>query len=472
MIKLQSTRQRRIKNSEETVAFSQEDERTQTDTRSMLVVTFYGPRHDDQLQALATWLLQAFDFPGVGNANQSYPRFHPHNETILHYFYPIAADTAVVQLILQAPGHAEQAWPLLRQKLLEAHTFDDNKHVFLSNVLKQTCEVWGYTLIYQAMLTDTPVTEQAEHPRNLLEHAWQLYDQQVWQQALGHIRVPGGRVWLVDVPSQSVDTTHAATVYMALSDDDPENTLVKKVIAGPHAELLMPDLIAHKSYYLMRDYRIPDFANRYTDRIDQLKQAAEQLIEPSDDHTEQKMDNLAKMYQPFAILLGILSERQIDFQQQLANYARWHRGTSVEALLEIHRENIVTIEQEMGLMLAKAHNAQQLVKTVLDIVQTRHAEATAKARERENMLYQYLGIMLAAISGALAVPEIISWDVSNDLLCFFLDVCNIPTEPGEAASAMRLWPFLVQVCITIVIMVFIGLIVWLWFQRRTTKNKL
>jgi hypothetical protein len=44
-------------------------------------------------------------------------------------------------------------------------------------------------------------------------------------------------------------------VYLALCPSDKEEEFVRTVILGVDAALLMPDLITHKAYHQMRQYR-------------------------------------------------------------------------------------------------------------------------------------------------------------------------------------------------------------------------
>jgi len=61
----------------------------------------------------------------------------------------------------------------------------------------------------------------------------------------------GPQLWLMDIPDDEGGSS-AATVYAALSPLDKEDDMITQLLYGPGAALLMPDLIAHKSYFQMR----------------------------------------------------------------------------------------------------------------------------------------------------------------------------------------------------------------------------
>lgn len=484
----------------------------------MLVVSFYGPRGIGNLDRLAEWLSMALGFLPSGQ----YPRYHTDQMTVLDLFYPLASaghDTAIVQLVLQAPEPAEQGWPLLYRKLTEMHTtgfgagsalagrgaglsaaatdleatpplghlsdgYCDLRHIL------QTVDIFGYTLIYQAMVDKPATPEPSELPKDLFAAVRRVYatNAPTRLQSLGFAHVEGGRLWLVGVPSLKDEKWQAATVYVALSNLDPDNTLVKKALVGrEHVELLMPDLIAHKAYFLERDYQQANFQPGYADATAKLEKTAESLLQSDQTGSDdaQKLGDLAVMYKHFMRIIALLRGRQANLQQQLLNYEIWQAGTSIHALLNVHHNNLVRARQVLQVMLEKALNIEAFVSNTLTITQMRFDQQERQTRSDDEKRHQRWGMLLAVIGVALATAEILSWEVVQDLLCVAVGICAFRGDDAAAMDGieteslylwpctlqcsdtavshrwMRLVPFVVQLVIVGAFALFVG---W-WFWR-------
>jgi len=232
-----------------------------------LIANFYGKR--GQLHSLRDDLVRGLDLLPLGQhdyANATTKTF------LRHFELPAASahDTTVVQLALNMPGAVEAAWRAMREQL-EAVLPDDSA----------LTAVWGYTLIYQAELAQDvpPATVLAE----LLPAARRLHSPVSEQpQTLAQTDMPGGLVGLIDLPLQG-DGLNAATVYIALSQPDSNNRLVRDVLYNPAAALLMADLTAHKGYHQMRQYRLGGLDVQYRHNMKTLSS-----------HTDILLDNLTR----------------------------------------------------------------------------------------------------------------------------------------------------------------------------------
>src|SRR5439155_12808927 len=89
--------------------------------------------------------------------------------------------------------------------------------------------------------------------------------------------MPGGRLWLIDIPVQG-DGLQAATVYLALSQPNSNNLLVQDVLYNPVAALLMADLVAHKGYHQIRQYRLGGLDEQYRRNMAKLSTHTDTLL--------------------------------------------------------------------------------------------------------------------------------------------------------------------------------------------------
>ena len=111
-------------------------------SESTLIATFYSRRDAKQTRALHAHLFRALAHVSQATAVPTDWQDSGGN-TFLHSFNPSAPsahDTTVIQLALNESGVAIDAWRTLRHRL---------EHIVDATVLEG---IWGYTLIYQAVL--------------------------------------------------------------------------------------------------------------------------------------------------------------------------------------------------------------------------------------------------------------------------------------------------------------------------------
>lgn len=136
---------------------------------------------------------------------------------------------------------------------------------------------------------------------------------------LADATVPGGHLWLLDVPLDG-GGFDAVTVYAALGQVREESTLVEKVLYGPDARFLVPDLIAHKAYFERRGYE--EMKLRLKRQMATMRTATERLLDeraqgvPGDD----QVAALARGYDQLASSVPRLSNARIQTVTQLHNF--------------------------------------------------------------------------------------------------------------------------------------------------------
>jgi hypothetical protein len=214
-----------------------------------LIATFYGPCGDQWINRLPDKLSQSLPKPPEAFLK----RFEPPGGAMY--------DATAVQLALNVDGKVANAWETMRRRL---------EGIFVeTGSLEGT---WGHPVIYQAELSEGVDPEAVLG--GLLPAIRRLHSSEDLL-PLASANVSGGRLWLVGIPDRD-DGLDAATVYLGLSSPDNAEALLDMVYR-PEAILLESDLIAHKGYYLMRQYRSSDLESSYQESLDSLQETTNLL---------------------------------------------------------------------------------------------------------------------------------------------------------------------------------------------------
>lgn len=440
-----------------------------------IIVSFYGPR--DKNSNLKPKLEQQLKESGFDQGS------------FLHHFDPVAAqDTTVVQLALSEAGDASSAWDKLRQKLEQLN---------LSNTLDELVKnkaIWGYTLVYQAVLVEGATLDEqqfkrllraarrpASQKRNDVEAlAHTRFFGRVWddflQTSLAELTLPqylstlsnriaisaernvlDSNLWLLDIPNQR-DGIEAATVYIALSRPDKEDELINKILYGPSAALLMPDLIAHKAYHQKRQYGAvlyPETSDKktlrtlYRKQIDDSHQIIDELLDFSSTsestNGQSGLDEqLKRLRQSYKILLGatpFFDNLRLSLAQQVQNYEWWKEQLGQGNLADYHDKQIQIAHREVDLLIGKGESTLHAIGTTRDLIQTQLDEARAKREKRLELLIAFLGI-------ALAVAQFVNFNLSEEV---FAEMFEMRFSPLELYVATLIVPFVIQILITLLL---------------------
>lgn len=348
---------------------------------------------------------------------------------------PAAHDATAIRLILNAPGDAASAWKTMRRRL--GAILDD---------LDPPGGWWGYTVIYQAVLNGEedsvlgellPAVRRVGSPESL--------------QPLASADLAGGRAWLVDIPQQG-DGTAAATICVALSPPGAEDAF-KKVLLGPR--LLMADLIAHKGYFLKRQYR-GKLQQDYRERVAAFWETTDGLL----DHLSQearKPDRLNRLARNYRVLVSVVSKLNrisVSMDQQLHNYGPWRKQMEGNGIVEYHYGYLEMAARELELMVVQGKDALEVANTAMSMTQVE----IDKDLERRQVL---IGDLLAVVGAALAVPELVNHNAAKAIL----EAARFDLPPGDAFSFLA---FSIQVVAIAFVAVLIGLLVRLvdrWRRR-------
>lgn len=353
-----------------------------------LIVNFYGER--GRLWPLIEHFVEEFALEPSGNDSYA-DRGDEGSRTLLHYFDPVAVsahDTTIVQIALNAPGAVQAGWEAMRQRLEAAVQPKDD-------LLKEVC--WGYTLIYQAELAKDIASQDAFSA--LLPAAQRLHTVRSQHlQPLAASDMPGGLLWLVDIPLRG-DGMQAGTVYLALSQPDSESRLVRGVLYNKSAHLLMADLIAHKGYYEIRQYRVGDLDERYRENVNKLSDHTDELLGDLSQAsaTTVSLDQLASEYGPLVSVIKDLDQLHISLKRHEFNFSWWCKPGGGDDIMEFHHSQLENGTQELKLLVAEGQHPLEAAKTAVDMMQARLDKRQEAQRQRIETILSAAAVILSIL---------------------------------------------------------------------------
>lgn len=373
-----------------------------------LIVTFYGPRQ--KIESLTNLLGTA-----LGLVMQAFPDQEdlsdPDQEKYLRYFDPPAAyDTRVVQLALNGSGDAQSAWERLRGELEALNVHQTLQHLADEDAL------WGYTLIYHATLIDEAALDHQTR-KALRQPARPLLSPPLNNpKPLAQSKLLDSHLWLLDIPTEG-EGAEAATVYLALSPPAKAEALLKEVLYGPAATLLMPDLIAHKGYRQKRQY-LGEPRQLYQKRINESQEIVGALLDlsqnierlkASQSETNEQLEYLSSAYNKLLKGTQLLEDLRLSLAQQLENYDWWQEQLGRSELTIYHQKQMQIAHRDLDLLIGKGQSMQQAARTAIEMIQMR----LEQIREENEQWFQTL---LAAVGMALAVSQLVDPDAAQALL--------------------------------------------------------
>ncbi|GAC1634819.1 MAG: hypothetical protein NVS4B9_27630 [Ktedonobacteraceae bacterium] len=361
--------------------------------KAALIANFYGKR--GQLHTLIDRLVQKLDL--LPQSQGSYA--NEVDKTWLHHIDPPAAsDATIVQLALNAPEVVEFAWSKMHAQLA-AIIPDDT-----------TLEgVWGYTLIYQAELA------QGVLPASILNQVLPVarglfLSAPESGQLLAETDLPGGWIGLAALPLEG-DGLKAVTVYVALSQPDLQNRLVREVLYNPTAALLMADLIAHKGYFQVRQYRLGGLIDQYRRQMDDLRNRAGDVLMNQLQTTaaQEELDALGKEYHALVVAVDHLHTLQIGLARQVDNYRWWYKQGGEGEVIRYHQHFLEVALRELDLLVDEGQRPFETAKMAVDLMGAR----LDKEQERKQ---QRIETLLAAVAAILSVLTLIDKEAVRGLL--------------------------------------------------------
>ena len=225
-------------------------------------------------------------------------------------------------------------------------------------------------------------------------------------------------MWLMAVPtgddgSVSGNGPAPGTIYVALSEPEEGNAPEKeraigRLFLGESAGLLMPELIAHKSYYQRRQYRGKRL-EEYEGHLDEFRRLVRGLLNELEwrEVEPEEITKLARRYHGLAEMVWHLEDLRVSMARQLHNYDEWE-ATADNAVLQYHRRQIEITNVELELLVSDGQYALSVADPVLSISRYRAERAQEKSEARNDRITQFLLATLAiVVPAALTLPQLI-----------------------------------------------------------------
>jgi len=372
-------------------------------TDPALIATFYGPR--GELQPLIEWLQNGLGLTGGQR---------PDILTFCRLLQPAAAhDTDVVEVTISTMGDtAEVMWPAFCRRL--GRVLDE---------VRKIEHIWGYKLIYQAVVTeeswliDAQLQQEAtqEALQRLFAHAQRLHASHDVDAIypLATTNVDSGNLWLTHLPLTN-DGYQAATVYVALSSAATEDAFIEEVLLGVNARLLMPDLIAHKAYHQRRQYRQGKIKERIEEAADHMHDTTSSLLSlgPTLPSHRAQLQQLTHDYNRFYPVVLNLNELHISLQRHQHNFELWQPRSNLGDIAQFHHSHINTTLEELRLLINKSQNTLDAAKSTVEALQTQLHDAQATRQ-------QQIETLLAIIGATFAITQILDRDLTSAILLQF-----------------------------------------------------
>ncbi len=398
-----------------------------------IIATFYGKRAEAGRSGFDSRLIKSLCKQFALTPNSDDDWMDKKQKVFLRRFHPSAAhDTSVVQIAIGGAGNTKSIFPSILKKMEEGlSNYDWNS-------------VWGYSLIFLVQPNGRWDEKKAEKiVQEIASTTRRLYGDTT-EGDLAHADYSGGRLWLMDIPLQG-DGKEAASVYLAVCPKNDTQDFIVNQLYGSNASLLMPDLIAHKSYYEIRQYRTDEQKASFDATIETMvNTSGAVLMNLSNRRAQILTKELADSYAPLIAAAAYLNRLRISIERQLINFNQWQKNSSQNSIFAFHRNYIEIAGQELDLMIKEADGALKSCQTTVDMIQT-EIEKNRDGRQRrfENLL---------AIFGAiLTFGQIFNRDLVAELLPYFIPL------PPNGYSALFL--DLVQVGLVASTALILGLIV-------------
>jgi hypothetical protein len=443
------------------------DNRDSIATESTLIATFFGEK--GRLGSLMAWAERTYGgHEGMqlatleGGDRHIYHTTSEAGESILleQVQLPgvVALDTDAIQLILNEGGAASEAWPSLLKRLQA-----NNLREVLGR-LHEDDAFWGYSLVYQAVLSEGYSLQDGIETLGWVARSPAMREQTpvpLASTALQEEEQTLGRLWLMDIPYEGKGLD-AATVYaMLVVGQDDENRqknsdkLLNQYFLGRTGVLLLPDLVAHKSYYYVRQYHDPPFVKEYKKYVRELRNQSSEVLSRQMRHPLPKDESFHLLKTRYAKLLkytSILRDLQLSMEEQHANYEQV-RQVGVAEILNYHKEHIDNASDFLQHLIDMGDNALEKTRTVIEFVQI-DIEHTEERRERS------VTLLLAIVGAAVAIPELLPAQTICD---FFGWQCK------ELSGGSVLFPVGIQFVLIIGLTVALFYGVCWWFEKWQRK---
>ncbi len=147
----------------------------------------------------------------------------------------------------------------------------------------------------------------------------------------------------MSIPLQG-DGVQAGTVYLALSEPLCTKRLVREVLYNKAAPLLMVDLIAHKGYQQIRQYRLDNLDQEYLGQLGKLQDRTDEVLASLSQAAVQsgELGRLAGDYRLLVRAVMRLDELRLAVCGEVFNLGGWRQRPGHDDIVEFHNGHLAS----------------------------------------------------------------------------------------------------------------------------------
>ncbi len=237
--------------------------------------------------------------------------------------------------------------------------------------------------------------------------------------------VPGGRLWLLDVPvfrSKNTEDWERGMTFLALSTKRREDQLIKHL---HDRTFIQKDLITHKALFCAWQYRTMLLEDHLDELLDKLTDDTKAILSDKKIVNIEKDDKLNRLSKRLDDLLQLTMElafQKTSIDQQAWNYVRSCENDPQGRIDVFRYRRIISYQQEIDLKCVQCDRLLGSAKQAVEIVRAR-IERIKEARQQKQQF------ILAVLAAVLAVPQLFTSDTVKGIIdsLFGVELCDLQT---------------------------------------------
>lgn len=308
---------------------------------------------------------------------------------------PQINDTLVIDYIADGDDE-ENLWIKTKEKFIE----------LLFQTQKQISPI-SITIVYQAICNGLSELKNVSGREIIRSYGLESnFNFEISQE------VPGGKLWLVQVPVANIEDKQflPITSYLALSLDGTDEQDLTKYLFD--TQFFKPDLISSKAFSVQYQYRAIRKSRKLDELIDALQETIKNIVYNNENWSDESSNDLQELAKYFDQLLEIsldLSYYATSIAQQESNFLYLPREIRHLEIWEWQLNRIKSYHQEIRL---KNEQCQQLLSSAnqaVDIFQARIDKSREFREKKESLLFTIIGL-------AFAISQLFTYETVSNLL--------------------------------------------------------
>ncbi len=437
--------------------------------KAHVFVNFYGnAKSVFALAGLQTSLIKTFQL------KPHHKRKHAWRNTASKYYlycFQRENDTIVLQLIMTCQAN-KLAWQNESKEL----------HALLNDNL--LISVWGYSLIYQATYCSqhsTTLESRQTLAADVLNCMQPFIGTHTKQIAFSKLNSGHVRLYKTPIEKHGIE---ASMIYVALTTTEHEKTMLK-TFGDVTAPFTNPDVIAHKIYHQVRQYRHPEKLDALKMKLQNMQYDAGRILKKLQPEALGLLaENRTQYYltEDYGDLVGdvrpFFERMRISLGKQQTNYhVAWQQDNESNTIqldyeqerdiFEHHGIHLTSALSELDLLNVQTEHVSTAVHTALEAVRT---ESELKRQILENQFVTVLTILGTVVTVtqlvnkemttcifAILIPYLVEESIALDL------IAKVMAENSMEGGIVQ---FIIQLLLTIIISLIV--LAWKngWFDAR------